>query len=56
VLQEVLRQVRAGEKGIMGFMLESNLVEGRQDEPVVFGQSITDSCISIAETRALLVG
>lgn len=54
VLREIARQVGAGSRGIMGIMLESNLVEGRQDEPKVFGQSITDSCIGIEETRALL--
>lgn len=36
----------------MGVMLESNLVEGRQDIPVSgpaglkYGQSVTDACIS----------
>lgn len=54
VLREVARQLRKGSGGIMGVMIESNLVEGRQDEPVVFGQSITDSCVGIEETRRLL--
>lgn len=54
VLREVARQVRAGSRGIMGVMIESNIIEGRQDKPVVFGQSITDGCVSIEETRTLL--
>lgn len=55
VLREVARQIRIGSRAIMGVMIESNLVEGRQDSPGVFGQSITDSCIGIEETRALLL-
>ena len=39
-------------------MLESHLVEGRQDyvpgRPPVYGQSITDACISIDETEQVL--
>ena len=40
----------------MGVMLESNLVEGRQDIPAVgpaglkYGQSVTDACISWDQT------
>ena len=50
--------MRAGSKRILGFMLESNLVEGRQDatdsRPLQFGQSITDGCISLEETERIL--
>jgi len=39
-------------------MLESHLVEGRQDyvagRPAVYGQSITDACLSLAQTEPLL--
>jgi 3-deoxy-7-phosphoheptulonate synthase len=39
-------------------MLESNLVEGRQDllpgRPLLYGQSITEACIALAETDRLL--
>jgi 3-deoxy-7-phosphoheptulonate synthase len=39
-------------------MLESHLVGGRQDyvpgRPAVYGQSITDACISLDKTDALL--
>lgn len=43
---------------IAGVMLESHLVEGKQNyinaEQLVYGQSITDACIGWAETEALL--
>ena len=35
-------------------MIESNLVAGRQNSPVTYGQSITDPCLGFAETEALL--
>lgn len=39
-------------------MLESHLVEGRQDyvpgRPSAYGQSITDACISLDQTEPLL--
>ena len=59
VVAEVVRQIRGGSKSVMGIMLESNLVEGSQDhiegQQLTYGQSITDSCISIDETRKLLL-
>ena len=49
VAREVGSQVAAGSRAIVGVMVESNLVEGRQDlhpgKPLKFGQSITDACI-----------
>ncbi|MDD9869557.1 MAG: 3-deoxy-7-phosphoheptulonate synthase [Gammaproteobacteria bacterium] len=54
----VADQLRAGEERIMGVMVESNLVEGRQDlEPgreLVYGQSITDACLGWDDTVPLL--
>lgn len=35
-------------------MVESHLVEGRQDKPEVYGQSITDACIGWDTTEELL--
>jgi 3-deoxy-7-phosphoheptulonate synthase len=39
-------------------MLESHLVEGRQDyvpgRPAVYGQSITDACMSLEQTEPIL--
>ena len=58
VAAEVARQVAAGSTAIMGVMVESNLVAGRQDlrDPadLVRGQSITDGCIGLPETSELL--
>jgi 3-deoxy-7-phosphoheptulonate synthase len=49
VLADVARQIASGEHRIMGVMIESNLVAGRQDvrpgTPLTYGQSITDGCI-----------
>jgi 3-deoxy-7-phosphoheptulonate synthase len=51
-------QVGAGSWQIFGVMVESHLVEGRQDHvsgaASVYGQSITDACISLAQTEPLL--
>ena len=54
---DVARQVGAGEDSIFGIMLESHLKAGRQDlvpgKPLVYGQSITDGCISWEDSRKL---
>lgn len=39
---------------VRGFMIESYLVDGRQDEPEVFGQSITDPCLGWDKTVELV--
>jgi 3-deoxy-7-phosphoheptulonate synthase len=51
----------AGERAIVGVMLESFLVAGRQDLPpgggasgLTYGQSVTDACIGLPATQALL--
>lgn len=54
VAQDVARQIRDGENNIMGVMVESHLVEGRQDKPECYGQSITDACIGWEQTEELL--
>lgn len=57
VFNEVVEQCAAGERAILGMMLESHLVEGRQDlgkAALVYGQSITDGCIGWDTTAALL--
>jgi 3-deoxy-7-phosphoheptulonate synthase len=58
VCHDVAGQVAAGNRDIMGVMIESNLVAGAQklesDQPLVYGQSITDGCIDWTETRGLL--
>ena len=54
VAQDVAQQLRAGENNIMGLMVESHLVAGRQDKPEVYGQSITDACIGWDATEEML--
>lgn len=58
VAEELGRQMGDGSEHILGVMIESNLVSGRQDwqpdTPLVHGQSITDSCIDLGETETIL--
>jgi 3-deoxy-7-phosphoheptulonate synthase len=58
VCRDVASQVAAGNRNIIGVMLESNLVAGAQrlvpGQPLVYGQSITDGCMDWAETYTLL--
>jgi 3-deoxy-7-phosphoheptulonate synthase len=60
VAADIGRQIARGERRIIGAMVESHLVEGRQDlapgKPLVFGQSITDSCLGWDESVRLLEG
>ncbi|RUT34976.1 3-deoxy-7-phosphoheptulonate synthase [Arsenicitalea aurantiaca] len=59
VVADVAGQVASGDGRIIGMMIESNLVAGRQDlvpgRPLVYGQSITDGCIDW-ETTVATVG
>ncbi len=56
--RDVAAQIAAGNSGIVGVMLESFFEEGRQDvrpgTPLVYGQSITDACMSWDRTTSLL--
>jgi 3-deoxy-7-phosphoheptulonate synthase len=59
VLQDVAEQVRAGTKSIMGVMVESHLVAGKQSIPdnlsqLTYGQSITDACVDFSTTATML--
>ena len=58
VAAAICEQVASGSWSIFGAMLESHLVEGRQDYipggPTVYGQSITDACISLEQTERIL--
>jgi 3-deoxy-7-phosphoheptulonate synthase len=57
VFREVLEQAQRGDSPIVGWMLESNLHEGRQElgnGELRYGVSITDACISWEETEQLL--
>jgi 3-deoxy-7-phosphoheptulonate synthase len=58
VAAAICDQIASGSRQIFGAMLESHLVEGRQDyvpgQPAVYGQSITDACLSLSQTEPLL--
>ena len=58
VCRDVCGQVAAGDRRIIGVMLESNLVAGAQElvsgRQLVYGKSITDACIDWPETYTLL--
>ncbi|WP_352782915.1 3-deoxy-7-phosphoheptulonate synthase [Mesorhizobium sp. M0643] len=60
VAADMAGQIAAGDERIVGIMIESNLVAGRQDvvpgKPLVYGQSITDGCIDWATTETVLYG
>ncbi len=55
---DVARQIARGDRRIIGAMIESHLVGGRQDNTdkadLTYGQSITDACISWDMTEPLL--
>jgi 3-deoxy-7-phosphoheptulonate synthase len=58
VAHEVAAQIAQGETGIIGLMMESFLVDGRQDlvDPsrLTYGQSITDACMGWEMTVPVL--
>ena len=58
VAQDVAQQIAAGDARITGVMIESHLQEGRQDivdgQPLTPGVSVTDACISFAQTVPVL--
>jgi len=60
VMDAVARQIANGNSHIMGVMIESHLVAGRQDfvpgKPLRYGQSITDGCIGWDTTVEVLRG
>jgi len=49
VVEDVSRQIETGDDRIIGMMVESNLLPGRQDliagAPLAYGRSVTDACI-----------
>ena len=59
VLDDLVAQIRAGNRSIMGFMLESNLEAGNQKladgrAGLRYGVSITDACIDWPTTERAL--
>lgn len=55
---DVASQITSGNRDINGVMIESHLVEGKQQlverSQLVYGQSITDGCLSFDDTKPLL--
>ena len=60
VCADVCQQIAGGSHAVFGVMVESHLVEGRQDlvegeaHKLTYGQSITDACIGWGDTEDLL--
>ncbi|AXK38902.1 3-deoxy-7-phosphoheptulonate synthase AroG [Crenobacter cavernae] len=58
VAEDIAGQLAAGDTHLFGVMVESHLVEGRQDlKPgcqLSYGQSITDACIGWSDTEDML--
>lgn len=58
VAEAVAEQIASGNENLMGVMIESHLVAGRQDveegKELVYGQSITDACINWDDSVAVL--
>ncbi|HCC43198.1 MAG TPA: 3-deoxy-7-phosphoheptulonate synthase [Gammaproteobacteria bacterium] len=58
VIQDIATQIARGNQNIFGLMIESHIVEGRQDvvanQPLTYGQSITDPCINWTDTDMVL--
>jgi 3-deoxy-7-phosphoheptulonate synthase len=58
VAESLAEQIAGGEAGLVGVMLESFLVAGRQNpgDPatLTYGQSVTDACLDIEMTEAAL--
>ncbi|ORT51051.1 phospho-2-dehydro-3-deoxyheptonate aldolase [Vibrio sp. qd031] len=58
VSDEVSEQIASGENAVFGVMIESHLVEGRQDlvdgKAATYGQSLTDACIGWDDTEKVL--
>ena len=60
VLKDVSKQIQAGNKSIIGLMLESNLQAGNQSIPenlsdLKYGVSITDACMNWQTTEQALL-
>lgn len=60
ILRDVVTQRVSGTASIVGAMLESNLIAGRQPFPsppdsIIYGQSITDACIDWQTTERIVL-
>jgi 3-deoxy-7-phosphoheptulonate synthase len=54
VIDNLADQVAHGSDAILGAMIESHLVAGKQARAVVYGQSITDACVDLPTSERML--
>ncbi len=59
VSENIAEQIAKGSQHLMGIMIESHLIAGKQPIPeqlgdLVYGQSITDACVDIETTATML--
>lgn len=58
MVEDVAAQLELGERRVIGVMIESHLLGGRQDpqpgRPLAYGQSITDGCLGWEASVRLL--
>jgi 3-deoxy-7-phosphoheptulonate synthase len=58
VARDLAAQISGGQRAVIGVMLESHLVAGTQTAkpgvPLIYGQSITDACLSFDDTVPVL--
>jgi len=59
VMADVVNQVRLGSKSLVGMMIESNIVSGRQNIPddlsqLKYGCSVTDGCVGWETTEKMI--
>ena len=59
VMADVVNQVRLGNRSLVGTMIESNLVAGKQPIPedlaqLRYGCSVTDACVSWETTEQMI--
>ena len=60
VMRDVVNQVRFGNTSLVGAMVESNLVEGKQSIPedlsnLIYGCSVTDACVGWDTTEEMIL-
>lgn len=59
VMRDVINQIRLGNRSLVGVMIESNIVAGRQNIPtnladLVYGCSVTDACVDWDSTASMI--
>ena len=59
-MTDVVNQVRVGNTSLVGIMVESNIVAGKQSIPedlskLVYGCSVTDGCVGWETTEEMIL-